>query len=171
MWEEYCSERFSAEVIQGAAQAIDPKAEVGFAFTVEHANDVLRRLDDFDLSVPSSILRFRLGLISIDDLTSSVSSRIAEIAIQLAYVYALLEIDKQVAGKVAEIEAHRAFSKFFNYGWQRVLKALNEWYEDRRTYRRDLLDQAANGYETIFLSSGLEMTDIPGGYYVKVLDV
>jgi len=171
IWEEYCSERLAAEAIAGAAKSIDPHTELGFAFTIDFANDALRGLDDFGRHVPDYIRRFRLGLISIAEATAFVTAGIGRIAIQLAYVYALIGIAEQVAEKVAQIEMNPAYRRFFRQGWGQIVGCFIEFYGDRHTYRRDIIERMAEGYETVLLSSGLEITDVSEGYYVRVVDI
>jgi hypothetical protein len=171
VWEEYYSERNAAETIAGVCKAVSPGAEVGFALTLEHADAVLAFLEGFGAFVRDRIRRFRYGQIDTTELASTVTGKIRAIVTQLAYVFALEGVNQRIADKVAQIEMHPEFQTFFRNGWQVMVAAMREWYQNKDTFRGDLLERAAEGYGTILLSAGLEISDRPEGYYVRVRDV
>ena len=171
IWEEYYSERSAAETIAGVCQAVSPGIEVGFAATLHHADQVLTYLDGFGTFVRDQVRSFRYRQIDTMELTSSVTNKIRAIVTPLAYVFALEGLNQRISDKVAQIEKHPNYQTFFQNGWQAIVVALRDWYRDKDTFRRDLLERAAEGYGGILLSAGLELSDRPHGYYVLVRDV
>jgi hypothetical protein len=168
LWEEYCAERSAAEVVVGGLRAGDPRSEIEFLFASEHSDAVLTGLDSIASFLEGELARFRRREIDLTELTHSVTSKVASVAIQLAYVYALAGVSQKVADKIVLIESHASFKRFFESGWQEMLAAFREWFDDRQTYRRDLLDRSAHGYDVIIRSAGLEISDAGPGYHVRV---
>jgi hypothetical protein len=171
IWEEYYSERSAAETIARVCQAVSPGIEVGFAATLDHADQVLTFLDGFGTFVRDQVRSFRYRQIDTTELTSSVTNKIRAVVTLLAYVFALEGLNQRISEKVAQIEKDPSYQTFFQNGWQAIVVALRAWYQDKDAFRRDLLERAAEGYGGILLSAGLELTDRPQGYYVQVRDV
>jgi hypothetical protein len=61
--------------------------------------------------------------------------------------------------------------RFFSTQWSRILKCLETLYDDRNTYRLDILKEIAEAYDRLLLTSGLEISDHGEGFYVNVKDV
>ena len=171
LWEEYCAERTAADSVLELVRTVSDTAELGFSLTDSHAKDVLKRLQEFGPFLRESIPRFRVYEMDINEFVAEVSSRIRNILLILAYVYALRGVSKGIDEKVSEIDHDESFKDFFAESWKEIVQLFDELYEDRDTYRPDLLERIGEAFDDILQACGMKMSDSEGGYYVEVLDV
>ncbi len=171
IWEEYRAERTAADWVRELVRTVSETAELGFNFTVGHADDVLRRLREFGPFLRENIPRYRLGLMDINELVAAVTSSIRDIVVILAYVYALRDFSDRIGEKVSEIEEDPSFLEFFGQRWGAIVRWFDELYEDKATYRPDILTGVGATFDDILLASGMKMSDAEGAYRVEVLDV
>jgi hypothetical protein len=171
LWEEYDAERFISEVLVTAVKSLSNEAMVEFNHNLTLADDALAKLKDFEPFVEESIRRFRLWEIDINEITRSITSRIASIAILLAYVYALKESSEGIKQKVETIESNGAFTRFFRDNWRMIEENLSVYFQNRDLYNEKLLGTIGAAYDGIIRESGLEFRNHDKGYCVEVKDL
>jgi hypothetical protein len=96
IWDEYDAERNAAERIVTAYKSVYPGAKVKFNLILGFADDVVKKLQDFDVFIRGNIKRFRYWQIDATTITYSITTKIAGILILLAKVYALRRVSDDV---------------------------------------------------------------------------
>ncbi len=171
IWEEYRAERTAAEIILDAVKAAaqGAEAEITPSFTLDFVEDVLRRLDEFGPILSEALVNYHGKETEIQEFSFLITSRLASIAILLAYVFALDSVSEQIKRGIARILENSNFRKYFSRGWGIIVENLEEMYADKSNYRENILRKIGSGYEQILRDCGLQITPIPSGYYVRVL--
>ncbi len=171
IWEEYCAQRFAAEVVRETVDSVSEEASIQWKAALDFSNQVLQRLNLLDSQLREEIWKFRIRQSSIDDLVSSTISRIESVVLPLAYIYALKDLSTEVRNEISKLEEDTNFEMFFSAGWAAMLRGLYEYYSEWKTFRADAIEEIGIAFNEILLACGLEMSDVPGGVYFRVLDV
>jgi hypothetical protein len=172
LWQEYDSERTVAEILDDAIKAATSQSStIDFNYSLRMADDALTRLNEIGPFIRDRIRRFRNWEIDINEISRTIPTRIAGICMLLAYAYAVRDVSPSMRNRIASIESNPNYTQFFRVGWEGILKRLSEYYDDRNTYRLDLLRAIGEDYDAILLACGLEVSDAENGFYVSVRDV
>jgi hypothetical protein len=171
LWEEYDSERFIAETVVAAVNSLSSDAKVEFNHNLSLSDDAIAKLKEFEPFVEESVRRFRYWEIDVNEITLTITTRIASIAILLAYVYALEQSSEGIKQKIKTIESESSFVRFFGDHWTVIKDNLSKYFRNRDVYDETLLEAIGVAYEGIIRDSSLEFRDHGEGYYVEVRDL
>lgn len=170
LWEEYDAERTVAEMIDSAAKLIGNVTRVDYNETLTFAEDTKTKIAEFGPFLTESLMKYRNWKLTIEELSYSFTSRVASVLILLGYVFAIAGVSEGVRQKILLIEESLNFEKYFAVGWTLIIQCLEEFYNDRMTYRADILQRIGEAIDAIWLACSLRITDHPAGFYVQVLD-
>lgn len=175
IWGEYMAERFAVETMQEVARNVSSGAAVQYNIRDWFVDSFIELLNTLPQVLRKDTSKFRLWMISMDDLWPKVYLGLREMLVVASLVAAYSDA---LSKKDDQIEKMKNFAKhcIFFQKWEAIHKELRLLYEyGKLLYTTDDYDiytqhltRISNELLSIFRIYGFAISDVESGIYVSV---